>query len=93
MKKYSLTYLRLAADLLKLADDCVSVERREKMAHDWRVLDILRRYESHRRGSGDIFDCPSPKDISWALEEVIREYKRRFNDELIFERDTEQKMF
>lgn len=93
MKKYSLTYLRRTADLLKLADDCVSVERREKMAHDWRVLDILRRYESYRRGSGDISDCPSPKDISWALEEVIREYKRRFNDELIFERDTEQKMF
>lgn len=82
MKKHTVTYIQRAAEILKCADEYVDECRREKNAHDWRVLDILRRYEGYRRGSGSVRDCPSPKEVSWALEEVIREYKGRFNDGL-----------
>lgn len=73
------TYLEKAADLLCFLDRETDGERREKTLRDWKVLCVLRRYEGYRRGSGSIEDCPTPSEITFALEEVIREFKRRFS--------------
>lgn len=77
--KGSNTYLEKAAGFLRFLDEETEEERKEKTLRDWKVLCLLRRYESYRRGSGSVRECPSPKEVSWALEEVIREFKRRFS--------------
>lgn len=73
------TYLEKAADLLRFLDRETEEERKEKTLRDWKVLCVLRRYEGYRRGTGSIEDCPTPSEITFALEEVIREFKKRFS--------------
>jgi hypothetical protein len=73
------TYLEKAAGFLRFLDEETEEERREKTLRDWKVLCVLRRYEGYRRGTGSIEDCPTHSEITFALEEVIREFKKRFS--------------
>lgn len=73
----SVTYIRRVAELLRDIDSLTSESVREKMEHDYRVMMILRRYEKWRRGGDNV--PPTPKEISWAIEEVIRDYKKKFS--------------
>lgn len=77
--KGSNTYLEKAAGFLRFLDEETEEERKQKTLRDWKVLCVLRRYEGYRRGTGSIEDCPTPKEITFALEEVIREFKKRFS--------------
>ena len=73
------TYLEKAAGFLRFLDEETEEERKQKTLRDWKVLCVLRRFEGYRRGTGSIEDCPTPSEITFALEEVIREFKKRFS--------------
>lgn len=73
------TYLEKAAGFLRFLDEETEEERKQKTLRDWKVLCVLRRYEGYRRGTGSIEGCPTPSEITFALEEVIREFKKRFS--------------
>jgi hypothetical protein len=73
------TYLEKAAGFLRFLDEETEEERKQKTLRDWKVLCVLRRYEGYRRGTASKEDCPTPSEITFALEEVIREFKKRFS--------------
>lgn len=76
------TLIQQAADFLRsiMEDPETEAAIREKQVERWHDLQILRRYQAYRRGTGSINDCPSPREISLVLERVIRELKRYFQD-------------
>jgi len=77
------TYIQQAADLLRTIDEDAPLqsELRRVCEQKWRDLTVLRRFEAYRRGTGTILDCPSPHEITEALERVIREMKQQFKDD------------
>lgn len=76
------TLIQQAADFLRTIKEDPETEAaiREKQVERWYDLQILRRYQAYRRGTGSINDCPSPREISLVLERVIRELKSHFQD-------------
>lgn len=76
------TLIQQAANLLRAIkeDSKLQATIREKQVEHWHDLQILRRYQAYRRGTGSINDCPSPREISLVLERVIRYLKSHFRD-------------
>lgn len=74
------TYIQRAADFLRTIDNDsdTQADLRKKQELRWHDLQVLRRYEAYRRGSGSFEDCPPPKVVTASLERVIREMKSHF---------------
>lgn len=74
------TYIQRAADFLRTInnDSDTQADLRKKQELRWHDLQMLRRYEAYRRGSGSIEDCPPPKVVTASLERAIRELKSHF---------------
>lgn len=76
------TLIQLAADFIRAIkeDSATQSTLREKQVERWHDLQLLRRYQAYRRGTGSINDIPSPREISLVLERIIRELKSHFRN-------------
>lgn len=61
--------------------DCTEKEIRTKQCERWQALSILRRHEAWRHGY-DGKTHPSAKELTWAMQYIIRELKKHFKEHI-----------
>lgn len=71
---------RMASTLYNV-HDCTEKEIRTKQCERWQALSILRRHEAWRHGY-DGKTHPSAKELTWAMQYIIRELKKHFKEHI-----------